>query len=299
MASTHHHAPSEFNFAFGLAVGLNFAFTIIEAFYAFHSNSMSLLADAGHNLGDVLGLAFAWGANWLLTRKPSERYSYGYKRTTIIAALINALLLVLASGMIAYESFNRLMHPEVINEIVVIIVAVIGIFINGGTAMLFNKGRNVDLNIKAAFLHLLVDASISLGVVLTVTIIYFKKWYWIDPAVGILIVIGILYSSWGLLRDSVNLILDAVPHHIDQTSVKEYLKSLAGVTEIHDLHIWGLSTREIALTVHLTMPEQVLTDEDYIQINKTLRDKFNINHVTVQVEKGHTDDPCGQTEICK
>lgn len=202
------------------------------------------------------------------------------------------------SAIITYESISKLIYPEQVHELTVIIVALIGILINGGTALLFMRGRKSDLNIKGAFLHLAFDALISFGVVITGIVILFSNWHWLDPVVGLVIVVAILMGTWGLLRDSVNLILDAVPHGIEQKAVRTYLCKLANVVAVHDLHIWGLSTNEIALTAHLVIPDGTLSDEEYLQINQELKEKFNINHVTLQVEKGTTEDPCGQASVC-
>ncbi len=294
----HHHAPSNFNLAFALATLLNLAFTAIETGYAIYAKSMSLLADAGHNFSDVLGLLMSWAASWLLTRHANERYSYGYKKTSIIAALLNAVLLVAASAIIIYESINKLLHPTVVNETIIIIVAVIGIFINGGTALLFMRGRNDDLNIKSAYWHLASDAVISIGVVIAGIVIAMTGWLWLDPAVGIVIVLTILIGTWGLLRDSVNLILDAVPTNIDLPAIRNYFTQLEGVQAVHDLHIWGLSTRDVALTAHLVMPEKSLTDEDYATINQTLKTRFNIQHATIQVEKSAEANLCDKAAGC-
>lgn len=288
----HHPAPSKFNSAFLIAVSLNFLFVVAEAIYAIMANSTSLLADAGHNLGDVLGLALAWGANWLLQRSSADRYTYGYRRTTILAAISNALLLVLTSAIIATEAIEKLMHPAIVNEKVVILVAAIGIVINGGTAALFVKGRKDDLNIKAAFMHLAADTLISVGVVIAGFVILSTGWYWFDPVVGLIIVISILIGTWSLLRESVDLILDAIPRHIDQQGVKRFLTQWPGVQTLHDLHIWGLSTKEVALTAHLIMPDQGLSDCDHQKINETLLNEFKIHHVTIQVEKSHSVNSC-------
>lgn len=295
----HSHATNvTSNSIFFWAVFLNLGFTGAEAIYALMANSMSLLADAGHNLGDVFGLLLSWGANWLLTRPATVRYSYGYKKTTILAALSNALLLVLATGIIAYESIERLLHPAPVIEKIIIIVASIGILINGSTALLFVKNSKEDLNIKSAFLHLASDALISVGVVITAVVVMYTKWLWLDPLVGLLIVITILLGTWGLIRDSVNLILDAVPTHIDQDGVKQYLIDLPGVAAVHDLHIWGLSTKEVALTAHLVMPDHPLTDDDHHKLNDYLKSHYKINHVTIQVERGHMENLCGRVESC-
>jgi cobalt-zinc-cadmium efflux system protein len=293
-----HSAPTSFNSAFAFAVAVNLVFVLFEASYALIAHSMSLLADAGHNFGDVLGLSLAWGANLLLARGASARYSYGFKRTTIIAALINALILVGATAIIAYESILKLLNPVVVDEKIIIIVAAIGILINGGTALLFMRGRKDDLNIKAAFLHLAYDALIAFGVVVAGFIILFTHALWLDPLVGLLIVIAIVAGTWSLLLDSVNLILDAVPKSVDYQGVKNYLAKIEGVTTVHDLHIWGLSTNEIALTAHLVMPTRELHDADFQGINHHLKCQFKINHVTIQVEKGTTEDPCGQVQTC-
>jgi cobalt-zinc-cadmium efflux system protein len=294
----HHPVPTDFNLAFACAVSLNLLFTLFEAGYAIFAHSMSLLADAGHNFGDVLGLGLAWGANWLLTKAATERYSYGYKSTTIIASIINALLLVATSAIIAYESIVKLFHPAIVNEHVVMIVALVGIFINGGTALMFMRGQKEDLNIKGAYLHLAADALVSIGVVVAGAIILFTKWYWVDPLVGLLIVITIVTSTWGLLRHSLDLLLDAVPRHIDQAGVAAYLAAIPGVQAVHDLHIWGLSTKEVALTTHLVMPNQQLQDADYARIADDLKHDFKIGHVTIQVERGSVDHNCNQAISC-
>jgi cobalt-zinc-cadmium efflux system protein len=292
----HHPVPQSFNKAFGIAVLLNLIFTILQATYAIIANSMSLLADAAHNFGDVFGLILAWGASWLLTLPPNKRYSYGFKRTTIIAALSNALILVATSALIIYESLYKFWHLTQVNEQIVIVVAIIGIIINASTAMLFMKGAHDDLNIKGAFLHLMGDALISIGVVIVGVLIYFTKQIWIDPLVGILIVAVILMGTWGLLRDSTRLILDAIPHHIDQQGIRHYLEKIPGVNAVHDLHIWGLSTKEVALTVHLIMPTAQLSDTDFIKINAELKKQFRIDHATIQVERG--DVECQQVKTC-
>jgi len=301
MGHHHDHSPpagDQMTWAFAISVGLNLTFTIVQAVYALYAHSMSLLADAGHNLGDVVSLILAWGASWLATKPSTDRFSYGYKRTSILAALINALLLIFTSGAIVYESIRKLISPSPVDEIIVIIVAAIGILINGGTAMLFIKGREHDLNIKGAFLHLASDALISLGVVGAGIAILLTGWYWLDPLAGLLIVAAILYGTWDLLCDSMNLLLDAVPVHVDRQKVKNYLMTVPGVKAVHDLHIWGLSTKEVALTAHLVMPEQRLEDEDYHRINDDLLHQFRINHVTLQTEVGD-DISCQQAHSCE
>jgi cobalt-zinc-cadmium efflux system protein len=298
----HHHSPTiitgTLNLSFALAVLLNSGFVLTETIYAFISHSVSLFSDAIHNFGDVLGLLMSWGASFLATKRPTQRYSYGYKKLTILAALANTLLLVFTSGIIVYEAINKLLNPTAINEIIVIVIAFIGILINGGSTLLFLKQRKSDLNITSAFLHLAYDALIALGVVVTGAIIYFTAWRWLDPVVGLIIVSIISLGSWNLLRRSVELILGAVPYGVDQKAVYAYLKELPGVTAVHDLHIWGLSTQETALTAHLIMPHGGLSDQAYQHINHVLADQFKIQHITLQIEQGQKEYPCRQTSLC-
>ncbi|MFT5208664.1 MAG: cobalt-zinc-cadmium efflux system protein [Flavobacterium sp.] len=287
---SHDHAELDFkniNTSFLIAVFANLAFTIVEAFYGFTTNSVSLLGDAGHNLSDVLGLLLAWGAAYLATKKANNMYSYGYRRSTILAAIINAVVLIFASGFIAYESIEKFFLQSEIQTLPVMIVATIGIFVNAGSALLFMKGSKSDLNLKGAYLHLAYDAAISLGVVIAAIAIHFSGWLWIDSLAGLLIVFIILGGTWSLLKDSINLILDAVPEGVDQDSVRAYLEEIPGVTEVHDLHIWAMSTNENCMTAHLVMPENTLWDseESYTNIGDNLRDNYNVHHVTLQVEK--------------
>lgn len=275
------------NLSFIIAVSANLVFTIVEAVYGILANSVSLLGDAGHNLSDVLGLLLAWGATYLASKKATDFYSYGYRRTTILAAIINALVLVFAALYIAYESIDKFMDPAPISEKAMIIVAGIGILVNAGTAMLFVKGRKDDLNLRGAFLHLAYDALISVGVVIAGITIYYTGWLWVDPFVGLFIVVIIIAGTWGMLRDSINLILDAVPQGVDRIAVRSFLETITGVTQVHDLHIWAMSTRENCLTAHLVMPENTLWESEasYAAIGRSLRDEYNIHHVTLQVEK--------------
>jgi cobalt-zinc-cadmium efflux system protein len=293
-----HSAPQSFNLAFAVAVSMNLGFTILEIVYALMANSMGLLADAAHNFGDVFGLVLAWGANWLLTLAPRKRYSYGYKRTTILAAVANALILVSTSVLIAYESLHKLFHITSVNENIVIVIALIGIFVNGGTALLFMRGSHEDLNIKGAFTHLMADALVALGVVVGGILIHFTGLMWIDPLIGLLIVIIIIWGTWGLLRDSIRLMLDATPRYIDIPGVNNFLLSLPDVKAVHDLHIWGLSTKEVALTAHLVMATDHPSDVDYREINSVLKNKFKINHVTIQVEMENSESLCLRCDTC-
>jgi cobalt-zinc-cadmium efflux system protein len=285
------------NTAFLIAVCVNIGFTILEVVYALLAHSASLLADAGHNLSDVSGLLLAWGASYLAGKKASAMYSYGFRRTTILAAIINALVLVFASAIIAFDSIDKFMHPVAMHELPVMIVAAIGVLVNAGTALLFMKGSREDLNIKAAFLHLAYDALISAGVVITAVLIYFTGIHWLDPMMGLIIVLVILAGTWGVLRDSVNLILDAVPEHIDQAEVEAYLRGIDGVTDIHDVHIWGMSTRESGLTAHLVMPRNTLWESQgaYLELSEEMKRRFRIHHVTLQVER---DDDCTNEDCC-
>ena len=279
--------PENFSLSFFVAVSANISFTILEAFYAFLTDSASLLADAGHNFSDVVALLLAWGASFLATRATSQLYSYGLRRTTILAALVNALILVLTAGFIGLQALDKLMNPSPISETTVMVVAAVGILVNAGTALMFRKDSDRDLNIKAAYLHLAYDALISIGVVISAALIFLTGWLWIDGLTGCLIVGVIIWGAWGLLRDSVNLILDAVPRQIDRQQVLNYLQSIDGVDQVHDLHIWALSAKETCLTAHLVMPEKPLWESEsaYRNIDATLKQRFGIYHVTLQVEK--------------
>lgn len=290
--SHHHHHDHSSDFAqvntsFVIAVGANLAFTAIEAVAGVLTNSVSLLGDAGHNLSDVLGLLLAWGAAYLAIQATSSTYSYGYRKSTILAAVINAVVLIFVAGFIAFESFEKIIAPSPMQEIPVMVVATIGIVVNAGTAMLFMKDSKTDLNMRGAYLHLAYDAAISAGVVVAAGLVLVTGWQWLDPVMGLLIVVVILAGTWGLLRDSINLIIDAVPQNIDQQEVRRYLESIDGVTEIHDLHIWAMSTRENCMTAHLVMPENTLWDSEdgYAKISADLESMFQIHHTTLQVEK--------------
>jgi cobalt-zinc-cadmium efflux system protein len=284
----HSHAPKDFGRAFAIGIGLNIAFVILEATYGFIANSVALLADAGHNLSDVLGLVIAWAAAVLSKRPPSQRYTYGLRGTSILAALFNALFLLVAVGGIVWEALQRLLQPQPVEGITVIVVASIGIAINGFTALLFMSGRKTDLNIEGAFLHMAADAAVSLGVVVAAIMIMATGWLRLDPVVSLLIAAVILWGTWRLLRESIALSLNAVPSRIDRAGVDTFLKGLSGVESVHDLHIWPMSTTETALTCHLVVPAGHPGDEFLMRTARELRHQFGIGHVTLQVEIDRT-----------
>lgn len=285
----HNHAPASYGRAFAVGIALNTLFIIIEVIYGLRANSLSLLADAGHNASDVLGLVVAWVAVWLTKREPNTRYTYGLQSSSILAALANAVFLLVAIGGIVWEALQRLSHPEPIMGNTVMIVAAVGILINGFTALLFMKGSKGDLNIRGAFLHMATDAAVSLGVVISGLVILQTGWLWLDPVVSITIALVIVVGTWGLLRDSVNLALHAVPAHIDHAKVKEFLAGVKGVKEVHDLHIWAMSTTEVALSAHLLMPDGHPGDAFIKEIAHELEHDFSIGHATIQIELGGTE----------
>jgi len=282
----HSHAPADFGRAFAIGIALNIGFVVIEALYGFLANSMALLADAGHNLSDVLGLAIAWGASILAKRPPTPRYTYGLRSSSILAALLNAVFLLVATGGIVWEAVRRFAEPAPVAGTTVIIVATIGILINGITAWLFASGRKGDINIKGAFLHMMADAAVSAGVVAAGVLILITGWLWVDPAVSILIAVVIVWSTWGLFRESIAMTLAAVPSNIDAASVKTYLAGLPGVSQVHDLHIWNMSTTETALTAHLVMPDGAPGDSFLVQVAAQMSQRFAIGHTTIQIECG-------------
>ena len=286
------HARRRHERAFALGIALNLAFVAVETAFGVLSHSIALLADAGHNLSDVLALALAWGASVLGRRVPSQRYTYGLGSTSILAALINAMLLMLVVGGIAVEAVQRLMNPLPVATTTMIWVALGGIAVNGATALLFLRDREHDLNLKGAFLHMAADAAVSLGVVLAGLGMLATGWTWLDPAMSLVIAAVIVASTWGLLRDSLDYSLHAVPPRIDGAEVREYFSGLEGVSAFHDLHIWGMSTTETALTVHLVMPEGNSSDRFIAQVAAELQQRFGICHATIQVEKGDARHPC-------
>lgn len=280
-----HHAPTDFGARFLLAAALNGAFIVAEVIYGFKANSLALLADAGHNFSDAIGLLLAWGAWWLAKRAPRPTFTYGFRGASIMAALVNALLLLVAIGGIIWEAVQRFTHLQSVEGATVIWVAGLGILVNGFTAWLFAGGQK-DLNIKAAFAHLLMDALVSAAVVASGLIIMKTHWLWLDPALSVIVSLIIVWGTWGLLRDSARLALQGVPKGIDFAAVKARLGALDGVSEVHDLHIWGMSTTEVAMTAHLTMPGGHPGDAFLHRLTEVMEHDFGIGHVTVQIEMG-------------
>lgn len=284
-----HHAPADFSRAFAIGILLNSAFVLVEAVFGLLSGSMALLADAGHNLSDVLCLMIAWGATWMAGRPAPARFTYGYKASSILAALANAGLLLVAVGMILFETIDRLFHPAAVEGLTMIIVAGVGIVINTATALMFMRGRKHDINIRGAFLHMAGDALVSVGVVVAGAAILLTGALWIDPVTSLVIVMVIGWGTWGLLRDSVKMGLQAVPDGIDEDQVRAYFEGLTGVAAVHDLHIWPMSTTETALTAHLVMPGGHPGDVFLHELSHALEHRFGIHHSTVQVEVGEAD----------
>ena len=287
----HHHAPHGIaagghGAAFAIGIALNLAFALAELGVGFFANSLALISDALHNFSDVIGLLLAWGAAWLATWRPTASHTYGYRRVSILAALGNAALLFAATGAILTEAVRRLLEPEPVAAGLMLWVAGAGIAINAGTALLFMRGRHHDLNIRGAFLHMVGDAAVSLGVVVAALLIGWTGRLWLDPAVSVAVALVILATTWGLTRDALNLAVDAVPAGIDRRAVETYLAGLPGVTEVHDLHIWAMSTTETALTVHLVRPNAGLDDHLLTETCHALEHRFGIHHATIQIEAG-------------
>jgi cobalt-zinc-cadmium efflux system protein len=286
----HHHAPADFGRAFFIGIVLNTAFVVAEVFWGLKANSLALLADAGHNAGDVLSLALAWVAARLSRRQPSARFTYGLRGSSILAAAINAVSLLLVTGAIARESFLRLSQPEESAGLTMMAVAGLGVLVNGGTALLFMSGRKHDLNIRGAYLHMAADAAISLGVVASGAVILFTGWLWLDPLASLVISVLIVLGTLGLLKESLSLSLQAVPKNIDAAEVKAWLAAQAGVKEVHDLHIWAMSTTESACTAHLVMPGGHPGDDFLRRVAHGLEHDFHISHATLQIELGDSAD---------
>ncbi|HEV3426090.1 MAG TPA: cation diffusion facilitator family transporter [Paraburkholderia sp.] len=289
----HHHAPvAGHGRAFAIAVALNLAIVLIQGISGVIAHSTALLADAGHNLSDVLGLLLAWGATWLATRRPSARYTFGYGSSSILASLANAGLLLFASGAIVAEAISRLLNPAPVAGLVVFVVATVGMLVNGFSAWLFMRGQKEDLNIRGAFLHMAGDALISAAVAVSGLVILGTNWTWLDPLMSLVVVAVIVYGTWGLLRDSVRLALDAVPPGVDLQRIRDYLADQPGVTDVHDLHVWALSTTGNALSAHLVMPGGHPGDGTVDAIVLTLRETFAMQHATLQVDLGTSDHRC-------
>jgi len=284
----HHPAPADAGRAFVLAIGLNAAFVAIEFTYGFIANSTALMADAGHNLSDVLGLVLAWGAALLTKSTPTRRFTYGLRGSSILAALLNALLLMVACGAIAWEAVLRFAHPEPVAGATVSIVAAIGVVINGFSAWLFMSGSKDDINVRGAYLHMAADTALSLGVVVAGLVVMYTGWRWLDPAVSLVIVVIIVAGTWSLMKESVQMALAGVPASVDAGKVNAFLAAQPGVTGVHDVHIWAMSTTETALTAHLVMPGGYPGDAAIDTIVAQLRDDFSIHHCTLQVEEGTT-----------
>ncbi|WP_144111809.1 cation diffusion facilitator family transporter [Paraburkholderia sp. BCC1886] len=291
----HHHAHAPVaghGRAFALAVALNVAIVVVQAVYGVLAHSTALLADAGHNLSDVLGLLLAWGAGWLTTRRPSARYTFGYGSSSILASLVNAGLLLFACGVIVTEALSRLMNPAPVAGLAVFVVATIGVVVNGISAWLFMRGQKEDLNIRGAFLHMAADAGISAAVALSGLAILYTNWTWLDPVMSLVVVAVVVYGTWGLLRDSVRLALDAVPPGVDLQHIRAWLADQPGVADVHDLHVWALSTTGNALSAHLVMPGGHPGDESLDRIVLVLRERFSMQHATLQIDLGTTEHHC-------
>jgi cobalt-zinc-cadmium efflux system protein len=294
----HGHAPDSFDRAFAIGIGLNVAFVAVEAYYGWKINSLALLADAGHNLSDVFGLVLAWGGALAGRLRPNARHTYGWKRASILAAFVNALLLLVAMGSLAWEAVQRLQSPQAVEGVTIMVVAGIGIVVNTATALLFLRGRGKDLNIRGAFLHMAADALVSAGVVVAGGLALWLGWAWLDPVVSLLIAAVIVVGTWSLFRQSLHLLFDGVPEGVDLHAVQALLESLPGVQRVHDLHVWAMGTRDTALTAHLVMPAGGGDDAFLARATEALHEHFGIRHVTLQVSraplgKGCTPLPAG------
>ena len=293
-AHRHAHGQLDYGRTFAIGIALNLVYVLGEAIGGIFSGSLALLSDAGHNLGDVLSLSLSWGAAVLSRRRPSGRFTYGLRSSSILAALANAIILLVVTGGIAWEAIWRIGHPMQVVSGIIIAVAAIGIFVNGGTALLFSSG-NGDLNVKSAFLHLAADALVTAGVVAAGVVIWLTNWLWLDPLVSLVVSAVIVFGTWGLLKSAISLALDAVPEGLDAAAVRAHLLSLPGVTGLHDLHIWGMSTTETALTCHLIMPEGHPGDAVLNKISQQLEHQFGIHHATIQIELADTEEACALT----
>jgi cobalt-zinc-cadmium efflux system protein len=292
MGHDHTHEVKNYNKAFSIGITLNIIFVVIEGVYGVMADSLALIADAGHNLSDVVSLVLAWGAFYLAKKNPSLKRTYGLKKVTILASLTSAILLLIALGAIAWEALGRFSSPQAVDGMTVIIVAAIGVVINTVTALLFMDGQKDDLNIRGAYLHMAADAGVSLGVVIAGIAIIYTDWLWLDPVISLLIVFVILIGTWGLLRDSVNLSIDGVPKDIDLVKIKAYFLSQKNVIDLHDLHVWALSTTENALTVHILSSDTQIDNTFIETMQEYLHHEFKIVHCTIQVESTADDYIC-------
>lgn len=288
----HSHGPADYSRAFAIGVGLNLAYVAVEAGFGVATGSLALMADAGHNLSDVLGLLLAWIGAKLAARRPTPSFTYGLGRSSILASLGNALLLLIAVGAIATEAVDRLSEPRPVPGGTVMAVAGLGIVVNFATAMLFARGRRTDVNIRGAYLHMMADAAVSAGVVVSGLLIGLTGWLWLDPAVSLAVALVITIGTWGLLKEAVRLSLDAVPSRIDRSAVETYLAGLPGVAAVHDVHIWPMSTSDVALTAHLVRPGSGLDDSFLMKVADELEDRFGIGHATIQLESAHHSHGC-------
>ena len=279
----HDHAPASFNNAFAIGIALNMVFVVIEGFYGWKVDSLALLADAGHNLTDVAGLVLAWGGALAGRLRPDARHTYGWKRASILAAFFNALLLLVAMGSLAWEAAHRLSSPEPMEGVTIMVVAGIGIVVNTATALLFMRGREHDLNISGAFLHMAADALVSAGVVVAGGLALWFGWDWLDPVVGLVIAAVIVIGTAKLFKQSLHLMFDGVPEGVELREVQAVLEALPGVERVHDLHIWAMGTSEIAVTAHLVMPAGGADDAFLQDATRQLHDRFGIEHATLQV----------------
>ena len=292
MGHDHAHHVGDYNRAFALGVTLNLGFVVVEFFFGLLSDSLALLADAGHNLSDVAGLLLAWGASYLAKAPATANRTYGWRKVPVMASLLSSLMLLVATGALGWEAFQRLFAPQSVTSLTIIVVAGVGVLVNTATALLFVSGQHHDLNLRAAFLHMAADAGISLVVVLGGLLMLWQELPWVDPVLCLLVASFIIFSSWGLLKDSLNYALDAVPRNIDVQGIRQYLVNLDQVDRLHDLHVWPLSTSEVALTVHLVIHQQSLDNALLHQIQQHLHDHFEIEHATIQLESSLEESNC-------
>ena len=289
---SHHHGPAAFNRAFAIGIALNLAFVVVEATYGWKVGSLALLADAGHNLSDVAGLVLAWIASLAAGRLPDQRHTYGWQRASILAAFANAVLLLVAMGSLLWEAAHRLQVPAPTDGVTVMIVAAVGVLVNGVTAALFMAGSKSDMNIRGAFLHMAGDALVSLGVVASGALYLQTGWAWLDPATSMAVALVIIAATWGLFRGSLHLLFDGVPESVVLADVAAQLRALPGVIDVHDLHVWAMSTSDIALTAHLVIPAGHPGDAFLERIRQELHDRFHITHPTIQIELEALDPGC-------